>query len=427
MRQSPVVPLVGALVLLAPAGDARADAASLYGHGARDSGLAQSDLADGRAEAAARVTPTPAATPGTRFALGYGRAWNRLAFAGAPAGLDDVSGTDIDFQLARALGGEVSLGGAFALHLPDRGLARITFRAASEPQFLRYDADAHRTASDAVVALRWRALAIALGASLGARSGGSGVDFHLPQDARGPHADSAADVSLTTTLAPIVAAAIDLGPAALALRLRGAVSLPVEIAAGTRVDLEQNPLNGTTVVKVSGTAGYDPLTVDLAARVGPFSGFRALGSLQYARWRDAPAPIAAFDLTLALGVRPSVLLGSFEAPKLHDTLSPRLGVELAPDDAWWAARVGFQYAPSPVPAAHGFLTPVDPARQVITAGGSLRFGRVWGVESTLDAFAGVHLAARAREQKENLALPWARYDTGGHVMTAGATFAGGFR
>lgn len=404
-----------------------ADAASLYGHGARDAGLAQADLADGRPEAAARVAPAAAASPGTRFAAGYAHAFPRLRFAGDAAGLADVAGTDLDFQIAGALGRETSLGGAIALHLPDRGLARVTFRAASEPQFLRYDADAHRTATDAVLALRWRMLSFAAGVSVGARTGGNGVDFHLPQDARGPHADSAADVALQTTLAPIAAVAVDLGPAALALRLRGATSLPVEITADTRVDLEQNPLNGTTQVKVSGSAGYDPLSIDLSARFGPFAGARGFASLQYARWRDAPPPIAAFDLSLAIGIRPSVQLGAFEPPKLRDTLSPRLGVELAPEDAWWAARIGWHYAPSPVPAPHGFLTPIDPARHVLTGGGSLRFGRVWGVDATLDAFAGVHLAPHTSEQKDNLALPWARYDTGGHLVTAGATFVGAFR
>lgn len=406
---------------------ASADAASLFGHGSRSAGLAQADVADARPEAAAFAGPTAAVTPGTRASVGWARAENRLTFSGAPAGLAAISGTSVDLQLARALSGDVALGGAVALYLPDRGLARVTFRGAGEPQFLRYDAAAHRTTADVVVALRWRALSIAAGSAIGASAGGTGVDFHLPQDARGPHADSAADITLKTTMAPIVAAAIDLGPASLALRLRGATSLPVRIVADTRVDLVQNPLDGTTTVTASGSAGYDPLTVDLATRTALPAGFRAFGSIQYARWRDAPSPIAAFDLSLALGITPSVLLGSFEAPKLHDTISPRLGIELSPADAFYAARVGWQLAPSPVPAAHGFLTPVDPTRQVLAAGGSLRFGRLWGVETTLDAFASVHLAAHDAEQKENLALPWSHYDAGGHLVAFGATLTGGFR
>jgi hypothetical protein len=406
---------------------ARADAASIVGHGARSAGLAQADVADARPEAAAFSGPTAAATPGTRFAVGWTRTENRLTFAGAPAGLAAISGTDVDLQLGRSLAHDVSLGGALALHLPDRGLARITFRAAGEPQFLRYDAAAHRTTADAVVALRWRALSVAAGAALGASAGGAGVDFHLPQDARGPHADSAADITLKTTLAPIFAAAVDLGPATLALRLRGATSLPVRIVADTRVDLSQNPLNGTTTVSVDGSAGYDPLTIDLAARITLPAGARAFASLQYARWRDAPSPIAAFDLALALGITPSVQLGGFEAPRLHDTLSPRLGVELAPDEGPWAARVGWQLAPSPVPAAHGFLTPIDPTRHVLAAGGSARFGRLWGVDTTLDAFGALHLASHDSQQKESLALPWSRYDVGGHLASFGATLTGRFR
>ena len=117
---------------------------------------------------------------------------------------------------------------------------------------------------------------------------GDGVRFGVLQDARGTHAESSADIDLAYVVAPIVAAAYDGALFAVAGRLRGASSLDLALESIVTVDVRDNPLNGITTVRVHGTAGYDPLTATLAARVGPFHGLRGFVAIEYARWLNTP-------------------------------------------------------------------------------------------------------------------------------------------
>jgi hypothetical protein len=426
-RQAALAALAASgLAVLSP-GNTLAGAADLFGQGSRSASLAQADVAGADPAVAAYAGPTAAATPGARVLVGYARSLGRIRFQGEPAQLQDITGAELGMQYAVRLGEAASLGGALSLHLPDRGLARVSFRPASEPTFVRYEAAAHKTTVDAVLALRVGPVSAAVGAVAGAAAGGKGADVALPQDARGPHADGALDVELGYRLAPIVAVAVDLGPAALAFRLRGASSLPASIDSVARVSFRDNPLNGTTSVHVEGDAGYDPPSADLAARLGPLGPARAFIAIRYDRWRSAPPPVARFDVDIALGTSPSELLGAVGGARMRDTLSPRAGVELAPDGAPWAARAGYAYCPSPVVAASGFLTLVDAPRHVATLGGGVRLADVAGVDLSLDAHAALHLLSASSWSKGNLALPFADYSAGGHLWQGGLALTGGFR
>jgi hypothetical protein len=359
--------------------------------------------------------------------VGYGHGFLRLKFRGDDPGVPDAAGTDLGVQYGKAIRPHLDVGGALVLHMPDRGLTRVSFRAASEPQFLRYDPGADTLTADLVLAVRYRALRLAAGAMLTASTGGDGVEATLPQDARGAHANGSADVALAYRLSPIVGAAIDLEPVAIAARFRGARSTRVAFDSTARVAFEDNPLNGSTTVRLSGEAGYEPLSVDLATRIGPFAGVRGFVGVKYQRWRDAPAPVAALALGLALGITPSELTGSVAPPHLRDTISPRAGIEYGPEGAFYSVRAGYAFEPSPVGPARGWLTIVDPPRHVLALGGGVDFGRPWGVGLRADAHGALHLLTKVEEQKPSLALPFARYDAEGRIVQLGATLTGDWR
>jgi hypothetical protein len=310
-----------------------------------------------------------------------------------------------------------------ALHLPDPYLAKITFRPATEPQFPLYEAPLQRTSFDVAVAAHYGPLWVGGGFSLGLSVGGAGTQFTLGQDAHGTSASGAVDVTLPYRLAPILGVRADLGRFAFAGTFRGPMALDLALDNSAAVDLMGNPLNGTTVVKVSGSAGYDPAVLALGTRVKIAGGLVALGSIEYAVYSAAPPPVADVTIDVHLGTTPGLREVTFPLPRFRDTLTPRVGLELRlPEDDWrWAARLGYAMAPSPVPRQGGLTTYADATRHQIAVGGGYRFGRVAGVDLSADAALQLHIFAPRTEIKDSPALPYAQFDVGGRILYGALT------
>lgn len=410
----------GALGWLLVASSAAASDDSLFGRGARSSSLAGSDGADAEPTAAAVAGPTRASRPGLRAQVGYREAHTRMTLAEAPAGLSDRRGVDLDLQLGRSFGG-VDVGVATSMHLPDRGAASLAFRPRSEPVWLRWDSGRERAAFDGVAAVAHRAsgIAVALGASVTASSEGRGVDLVLPQDERGPHADGSADIELRYRVAPIAAASWDAESVALAVRYRGATSIPVELPTTSTVRFSDNPLNGVTTVRIRGTASYDPATVTLAARVraGRASAFTAL---DYARWSAAPPAAASLELDVKLGLSPYTPSSVPSGPRLRDTLTPRAGVAIDGERA--SARLGAAFEPSATRGPSADV--IDPARVVVAVGGGVALPEAAGVRATLDAFVSWHRMLEQRMSDRDATAPFSGARAGGDVWIAGASLRG---
>lgn len=412
------------LALCLLASPSRADAPSLFGFGARAAGLARSGVAEDDAAAAARENPSLASTPGLRVRLGYGYGAPALTFDGRDAGVPHVSGLDLAAQYGLHVGGGLELGLALALHLPDPYLAKISFRPATEPQFPLYEAPLQRTSFDLVVAARYGPLYLGGGIATGLSVGGEGTRFTLGQDGHGSSADGSVDVALPYRLAPIFGARADLGRFAFGATFRGAMGLDLRLDNAARIDLTGNPLNGTTTVRVSGTAGYDPAVITIGARAKLFGGLAALASLEYAVYSAAPPPVADVTIDLNLGTTPGIRRVKFPSPRFRDTLAPRFGLELRRPsaEAWrWALRAGYALQPAPIPRQGGFTSYADANRHQFAFGGGYRFGRAFGVELSAQAAGQVHFLVTRTNDKDSPALPYAHFEAGGRIYHGAIT------
>lgn len=430
-----------ALILIAAPSRARADAPSLFGLGARSAGLARAVVAAGDPADAPRENPAAAATPGLRLRLGYGYGALRLTFDHEDAGAPRASGIDMAAQYGAAAG-PADLGFALAMHFPDQYLARISFRPATEPQFVLYEAPIQRVTVDLALALRWRWLSIGGGIAAGLSVGGDGTNFDVRQDARGAGASGSIDVALPYRLAPIAGIRADFGRFALGAAFRGPMALDLRLDSLATVALQDNPLNGTTTVRVRGSSGYDPAVITLGARARVAGGFFAMASLEYALYRFTPPPVADVTIDVHLGTTPGQREVRFPAPNFRDTLTPRVGFELRPSTSEpspcahlhgdpsargpaaiprWAVRAGYAVAPSPVPAQIGFTTYADSTRHEIAIGGGAHLGRFAGVDLSIDVAGQLHLLEPRAVQKETLSLPYARHEVGGRILHGAAT------
>jgi hypothetical protein len=432
--------LSAGLLVIALARAAFATAPAHFGSGARSAALARADVADADATSAPVQNAALAAAPGMRLRLGYGYGAMDLRIDGRRAPILPASGLDLGAQVGVKLSPSLSAGLALGAHLPDAHLAEIAFRPGTEPQFFRYEAPLQRAAFDVVGALRYRAVALGAGASFALDMGGGGTRFDLGGDAQGTYADAAADVALEYRAAPIVGLSVDLGRVALGASLRGPLAVGVSVSSDVTISLADNPLNGTTAVRVTGASGYDPARLILGGRVKVIRGLSISGALEWQGYSAAPPPVADVTLDVRLGTSPGRKEVRFVLPRFRDVLAPRLGVEwvgargapggerAARDGALrWALRAGYVLAPSPVPPQTGFTSYADASRHGISMGGGVGFGRFWGVDLRLDAAGQLSVLAPRTEQKQIDALPFARYEVSGRTWYGALSFEGGFR
>jgi hypothetical protein len=127
---------------------------------------------------------------------------------------------------------------------------------------------------------------------------------------------------------------------------------------------------------------------------------------------------------VSLGTTPGLRQVKFIAPRFRDTIAPRLALEVRRPNAraWqWAARIGYGFLPSPVPRQSGLTSYADAARHQIAIGGGYRFGRVAGVDLSIEAAGQLHVLQPRSEDKDNPALPYAHFDVGGRILFGSAT------
>jgi hypothetical protein len=430
-----------ALLLLTDV-EARADAPSLFGLGARSAALARADVAGGQALDAPRENAAAAADPGVRFCLGYGASAMRLTLDGRDASVPRASGVDLGAQIGVQVTPDLALGMALSVHIPDQYIAWIGFRPATEPQFVLYEAPLQRTAVDAVAAVRHGPFAIGAGVAVGVGVGGRGIAFELGQDGGGAFASARLDAALPYRLSPIAGIRASFRRFAIGASVRGPMAIDLRLDSEVKVALRDNPLGGTTTVHVRGPAGFDPAAIDVGAQITLGGGFAAMGALEYAVYSAAPPPVADVVIDVKLGVTPSQREARFPAPRFRDTITPRFGVELRrpveskepakaeprptstapPSSTWrWAVRAGYALSPSPVPAQTGFTSYADATRHLIALGGGYHIGRVAGVDLAIDLAGQVHLLNTRVEEKKSASLPYARFEVGGRIFHGAAT------
>ena len=433
------------LAAISIASAAHATPELLFGFSPRDIALAQSGVADipssdpsetssdshRRAPLASTASANPAFLwmPGVRVAAGYSHGMTSLKLNGADSGVADIAGTQLAVQWGGKLGSFGMIGGGMNMHLPNRSLAKIAFAPGTEPTFVRFDPVSQRTTFDAAIALRLGWLSIGAGASVLVSANGE-LDLMLGQDLSGAFAEGTADIMVPYDISPILGLAVDLGSTGLDLslgaRYRGAQAVNLEFASIAQVDVQGNPLNGTTTVAINGASGYVPTTIDVAARCSPFSGLSLMTSLQYARWSQAPASAAKMSMVVDLGLVPGQMESEFVRPGFRDTLSPRVGLELMPG---WARsdlvfRAGYAFTPSPVSDSHGFYTPVDASTHTLGAGAGYNIGTLWGVDTRIDGAVQWLLLSDRAFDKGRDSLPFAHYEATGYIVVGSIAVQG---
>jgi hypothetical protein len=441
--------LLAGAAIVAAAPSAQAAPSTTFGAGPRSEALARSSVADGDVTDAATENPALAAAEGGRVRFGYGATAMFLRINEQDAGVSPVTGIDLGSQIGAKLLPNVWGGLGLALHRPDQQIARIAFRPATEPQFVMYEASLQRLTFDVAGALRYGPLAVGGGASVSLGVGGPGVGVDVQQDARGPHAEGSADITLGYKLAPLVGAVLRLGRLQIGASFRGELAVDLSLQSVVRVSLTGNPLNGTSTVLVSGASGYDPARVDLGARVLVAPGLRAYAALEYAAFSAAPAPVADVSIDVALGTSPALRQVRFVEPRFHDTLSPKVGLEWkwpspalpatffgaeprpadphAPEPWKVALRAGYAYVPSPVPPQTGFTSYADAARHMVGVGAAYHFGDVLGIDFGVSLALQLHELEHRSEKKESPALPFYEYRVAGEMARGSIAIEGAFR
>jgi hypothetical protein len=422
-----------------------------FGAGPRDEALIRSAVAEGDPTDAATENPAFAAAIGTHIRVGYAGAGLFLRVNDRDVGAAPVSGFNLGTHTGRRLTPNLWAGLGLAIHSPDTQLASISFRPATEPQFVLYEPSLQRLTFDLVGAVRYGPVSVGGGASVALAVGGPGVGIDVDEDARGAHAAGRADISLGYKLAPLAGAVVHLGRAQLGASFRGELAVDLGFESVVRVALEGNPLNGTTTVIVRGASGYTPALVNLGARVLVVRGLSAFLAVEYAAYSAAPAPVADVTLDVRLGTTPALREGRFEEPRFRDTLSPKIGVEwrapapplptsffaepprprpgspAAPEPWRVALRAGYAYVPSPVPAQTGFTSYADSARHGIGIGGAYHFGQVLGVDLAVSLAAQLHVLEGRRETKASAALPFPEYEVSGEIARGSLAIEGAIK
>ena len=144
----------------------------------------------------------------------------------------------------------------------------------------------------------------------------------------------------------------------------------------------------------------------------------------------------ALDLTIPAGVpglrQPSVPQpAAREAMRFHDTVVPRVGLELMIPVSRHelAFRLGYHFDPTPVPAQAGVTNFIDASRHVAAFGLGLtlrRLGALLPGTISLDVHAAMQLLSSRSIVKADPNDPVGDYVATGNVINVGTTLAVGF-
>jgi long-chain fatty acid transport protein len=373
---------VAAFTAITSVGVAQASVFDTYGFGARGAAMAGAQAA--AAEDFSAVYYNPAALTvhkhphvGTAVTILAPMATVDRA-AGAPRRSDTPGVERPDPNVGITLGLLVPLGGkienrfalAIGAYLPTIQVTRVDALDAGTPQFYRYESLPDKIMIAPALAYELHpSLSLGLGMQvLGSVNGTADVELDLLSQ-RFTRKNLKVDVDTTTGLTGgVLVRPTD----TLRLGLSYRESLALDYHLRTDIAIQQV---GKLVADIEGTSLFTPSQFTGAVAWQATETLLVTGDLVWARWSAAPDPAARFDVTLdgaPLGQ------GRVEAESepvdlgAVDTVSPRLGLEWRPAEAW-AVRGGYQLSPTPLPAQTERSNYIDSTAHQLAVGGGYSF------------------------------------------------------
>jgi len=410
--RTPVIVL--AIVATVMGGEAHASTLDLFGFGIRSPALAGLGVASSDDYEAVYANPAGLSEArDKRATVGLVVADFRTRMDGDIVG-ESGTGTVLGGVVPMPLGGWAKdrIGLGFGLYIPNDTLNRVRAPFPGDPSFVLLENRSH------VIAVQ-----IAVGVKLSPRwSVGAGVitlaalrgTIDVTTDAGGRFtADS--QQRLIAQFAPLIgtrfhySSRLSLG---LVLRAPARSDYDIEVTSdlGDAIPLE------LPMIRIAGTAQYDPLTLAAEAAWRWTDDVTVMGQLAYQRWSAFPLPTKN-PVTATLPQQP---------PGFHDRPVPRIGVEWSRRTglARLSARAGYAFLWSPAPEMKGQQSLLDNNRHVFGLGfGVALSGKV---PVHVDVYTQIHhLMPRHHVKEPGLQQPGelAPFDaisTSGNVFVAGA-------
>ena len=374
-------PLAALLALTLPATPAEASEPEMCGMGARSGAMAGTGVADSAAYDSTYTNPAGLMEPARRrLSLGYIAARYRLRMDGAARDVENTNGAILGAALPLPFGGvlkdRLALGLAF--YFPTSVLNRARAPYPDEARLALLDTRTQVVSATAALAARIHPrLTVGAGVLVLATLIG---EIRIAPDAGG-RITTLAEEQITVAYTPIIGVRVRVLPS---LRVgavfRGVSKAEYDIrianSLGNALPIEIPTLH------VAGVAQYDPLQIALegAWRVRPFLGITV--GATWKRWSDYPNASA----NAAPGTPPQ------PSPGYHDTVVPRVAVELSRDFSSLRlhGRAGYLFEWSPAPGDAPALLDAD--RHVATVGGALEWSHRFGVLQ-VDLFGQWHQLA----------------------------------
>lgn len=366
-------------IVLAPAA-ASANALDTFGFGPRAAAMAGAATASAHGQAAAFANPAGVALDDdVEVALAYSYAGMLLRIDGADARVTTPRGISLGLSLPAHIG-PVTAAFGLALYLPDQFIARIQLVPSTEPHFVLLDNNLQHVVAQPVVSFRFGAhVALGVGASVLADAAGHGISFDVGIVGGNKVAQGALDVSLPIRATPVVGLVVMPRPW---LRLggayRGEIDLHLSLDILAHVDLPGS-ISGDTLISLVALNFYTPhtLTGGVAIDLGALT---LTAQLDWLKWSDFDRSLPDLRVRLGLAISPAVVPPRFPVPRFDDQFIGRFGAEVRrPLTAHLglAARLGYAYVPSPVPAQTGLTSFADNDRHVLAFGAGLTLHELW--------------------------------------------------
>lgn len=451
MRAHPAALALALALALAPSG-ARANPLDMYGFLSRSTSLGGAVTADVGDVSAGYYNPAGLARlRAFRAELGYLYASPSLQTDGRDNQVDASHG----FVGGLAAPGHIfRLPFAFglAVHVPDERLSQVRALTQTQPRWELYSVRLQRLYIAASLAISpWRWLRLGVGMVFMASTRG-GFDISGRISATQP-ANSAlthgVDADLTAVRYLQAGAQVDL-PANVTLgaAFRDEFRLDTALDANLQGQIVVGGINDPRALVIPGHYGlrshvltaFQPRQVVLGAVWRMTPAFRVMADLMWVQWSRYENPTAsldvALDLTIPAGVpglrQPSVPQpAAREAMRFHDTVVPRVGLELLIPVSRHslAFRLGYHFDPTPVPSQAGVTNFIDASRHVAAFGLGLtlhRLGALLPGTISLDVHAAMQLLSSRSIVKADPNDPVGDYVATGNVLNVGTTLAVGF-